>query len=311
MKDPSYLSFSQVMEALTSGRALDEAINEGSYLSYKSLPKSSLPHSKKKHIYEGIDISAITRDILKIPCSAFTNMNSGPYSVGRKLLTNQPPTASRSIKCSNIQQEFKENAKYRHFIENRNNADNFGRLPNLSPRCSDIPTNYNNFFSSEFERRRLQTTSRNGLDICRKNGASPTVIQCSEALKESETPETYPTIERLMVHIEDVKRMMGRKNGALNSKKVQKRNISRKALSEPLDPATRPTSVTLSHCKSVGFSRHKSVLDHYPELAAGRDVLGFSRNWPRSGIKHSVVPIEVAGIQRSSTLPLIDFCRPR
>jgi len=314
-----------VMEALTSDRALDEAINEGSFGSYKSLPKSSLPHSKKKHIYEGIDISAITRDILKLPRSTLTN--SRQYSVSMKIFT-KPPTAvrNRAKKYTEsvseaVDQRFKADAKYRNFVENRNNSDNFGRLPNLTPRCVEIPTNYNSFFSSEFERSRVQNTG-NGNEMHGQNGTSPTLIRCSEDLKQCDTPDTYPTIEKLMLHIDDVKRMMGRKNGVTtrSTRKVQKRNVSRKAQSETLGSGTRSTSVTLSQCKSVGFSRHKTVLDHYPDLVAGRDVLGFTRNWPKespregktpNNSKQSVSPIKMMGVQTSSTLPLIDIGPPR
>lgn len=301
--------FPKVMEALTSSRALDEAINEGSHVSYKNLPKSSLPHSKKTHIYEGIDIHSITRDILSLPRSSYSKglNNSRQYSVSMKLITQPPSEAeARSKKSSEsapVDPGFKVSAKYRQFIERKNKSDSFGRLPNLSPRSVEIPTNYNNFFSSEFERSRLQTS--NGQKVCSNNGTPP-VIRCSEDLKDYVPPETYPTIEKLILHIDDVKRMMGRKNGA-GSKKVQKRNFSRKARSETLGLATRPTSVTPSQCKSLGFSRHKSVLDHYPELAVGRDILGFSRNWPREGIKRSVTPNDMM----DSTLPLIDINPPR
>ena len=301
------------MEALTSDRALDEAINEGSFGSYKNLPKSSLPHSKKKHIYEGIDISAITREILKIPQSNFT---SRQYSMSMKLLT-QPATAARSKRCSE-EEVLKEsgiqaNAKYRHFVETKNNADKFGRLPNLAPRHSEIPTNYNNFVSSEFERSRLQASKYTRSDINGRNGKSPTVIRCSEDLKESEISETYPTIEKLIVHIDDVKRMMGRKNGT-KSKKVQRRSNSRKAPSDTsrLCESASPASITPSPCKSRGFSRYNTVLEHYPDLVTGRDVMGFSRNWPRTDIKVSVTtPIRVLKVQDSPALPLVDIRPPR
>ena len=58
---------SQMMEALTSEAKLNATINEGSSEMIQKLAKTSLPQRARGHIFDGIDISFIARDILKLP----------------------------------------------------------------------------------------------------------------------------------------------------------------------------------------------------------------------------------------------------
>ena len=269
------------MEALTSENALDEAVNEGNYQYYRSLPKTCLPHATKKHIFEGLDTSFISQDILKLPDN--NNISPAPNVILLSADQLVAPEAEVVIGTSKKHgyQKVHSTTKYREFVRANSNHDQFMKLPVMQKRRVNVPTNYNSFLSS------LQEMEIEDFD---KEKPLDAVVRCSDNLirrdSREEEAERCATIDKLMMQIDDVNRLMGRD---CNRKVFQKRAKSR-GNANLTGKKSRPVT------RAARFPRHQSesvLVESLGQQISGSDTSS-KKAWS-----------EENGMRRMKTLPAI------
>lgn len=183
----------QMMEALTSEAALNATINEGSSEMIQKLAKTSLPQRARGHIFDGIDISFIARDILKLPPTvirASRHMNrSSDDDVAAEEEVAEKKSAEPLI--------FTPCANYKAFV--RQQAKQRKQLPVLKLASSTIPVSYNAHLTTSFIPPRVQT-------------ANPNPVVPSSLLPLRTAPTPVISVDRLQHHINEVNRVMGKRH---------------------------------------------------------------------------------------------------
>ena len=171
---------------------MNEAINDG-LPKYNSLPKTSLPVRRKKHIFDGMDMGIFARNVKKTPTAVD----------GEKppLDETKVKRGGKESKVRHVDQPFRPSAEYRNFVKDQSNANRFCAPASRHQRCAEIPTSYNNFLKRKTE-----------YDRALGHDDSMAVTMCSDDLKvgQNSMGMICPPIETVKVHINLINRVMGK-----------------------------------------------------------------------------------------------------
>eukprot|EP00116_Pleurobrachia_bachei_P019112 sb/3479374/ len=194
------------MEALASTNALEEVMAEGGGGSFKRLPKTSLPHRQKRHIFEGIDTSFIARDILGTVMYRRCTPIELQSPIERQELCSPILTVEQASPLPAVTKTamFRPSEQYRSFIKRDQDQNNkLGR--SKATKCRDIPTCYNSFYATYIQEGR-------GINRITPT-AGPEVIRSSiQPIKPINLPPC--DVRYQTVHIGNVNRVMGRQGKA-------------------------------------------------------------------------------------------------
>lgn len=310
------------MEAFQSERALDDAVNEG--VNMKSFPKTSLPQRQKRHIFEGLDTSWIARDILKIPGSSKRLSKMSTYNDQDDA---QKPISGRKAGLVPAEKPrtpyFKPNQEYRSFVKDK---ETFHSLPVLSHRSADIPVSYNNFYSHFIENGRIKRDEEtcNSREGGRNKPKTAENIKCGiknicvEPISQNNV-DCIP-LDKLMLHIDDIKRLMGREKTVIPAAQ-QKSEISKNSTKSQSLYRYQPRSTRVGHPGSdKTFSRHGTTTTNRTVLKSTAPparattcttTKSSARGFTRSIVSHVQKLPDIDDMNRNKLVPDITVMSPR
>ena len=194
-------------EAIISGNQLHNDILDGNAAKLKNAYSQSLPTIRKAHIFDGMDVSFIERDILKKSArcrkSPFSDSNGrtrGQNRASRSLAAS--PFGDRIPKTEEIdmQKKFREFEKDQHYQVSLTQLKR--HPPPLKLRSRENPTSYNDFLTLETEPAGPQARSP----------LPEITVSSVKMASELDQRETYLDLSKVREHVDRIKELLGRKD---------------------------------------------------------------------------------------------------
>ncbi|XP_063677059.1 uncharacterized protein LOC134813299 [Bolinopsis microptera] len=250
-------------EAIISGNQLHNDILDGNEEKLKNVYSQSLPTIHKAHIFDGIDVSFIERDILKksarcrkSPFSDSSGRTRGQNRASRSLAASPFGLGDRIPKTEEIdmQKKFREFEKDQHFQVSLTQLKR--HPPPLKLRSRENPTSYNDFLTLETEPARPQVRSP----------LPEITVSSVKMTSELDQTETYLDLSKVREHVDRIKELLGRKD------------LEKGRTSEKRGPLSARRGLVSGGRRSVVSRRVNTV---------GPEVLG---SWDRAGSALSTRP---------------------
>ena len=192
-------------EAMISGSLLHNDILDGNSEKLKNSYSKSLPTNNKGHIFDGLDVSFIERDILKgsrrMKSARFMESSAGKADMNASRSLAVSPFGARIPRTDEISMQ----KKYRDYEKKQKYEVSLTQLtrhpPPIKLRCREIPTSYNEFLTMEG---RVQHAAL--------RPPLPEITLSSIRLpSQLESRETCPDLQKVQEHVERVKELLGKK----------------------------------------------------------------------------------------------------
>ena len=201
-------------EAMISGTQLHNDILDGNAEKLKNICcKSNLPTIYKNHIFDGIDVSFIERDILKKSPNFHKStrfLDSNAITRGRSRLPRSlasSPFGNRMPRAEEIELQ----KKFRNFEKDQHYQVSLTQLrrhpPPLKLRSRETPTSYNEFLTLESVPHRPNTQPPLP-DITTSSVRMPADL---DRLK------SFPDFRKVQEHVARVRELLGRKEPGLET----------------------------------------------------------------------------------------------
>ena len=214
-------------EAMISGSLLHNDTLDGNAEKMKHLGSKSLPTFNKNHIFDGLDVSFIERDILNrsarcLKSTRFVDSNAvsrGNHHVARSLAAS--PFGDRIPKTNemDMQKKFREFEKDQHFQVSLTQLRR--HPPPLKLRSLETPTSYNEFLTLESEPPKPKP----------RTPLPEITISSIKMSADLEHLENFPDLNIVREHVERVRELLGRKEPEQGLETLRRRTSERRGLS--------------------------------------------------------------------------------